>query len=79
MLKHGASLRSRLVVAFLATALFVVPAAAQTIIIGYDRCWLRCHKLTKYRMEINDWTLEEAQDFFLDCMNGSCGGMGEAS
>ena len=83
MFEHGASLRSRLVVAFLATALFVVPAVAQTIIIGYNQCWLSCHKQGKVLyddlkriggMTEGDMT-RAANILFVNCMEENCGGM----
>lgn len=79
MFDHGASLRSRLGVAFLATALFVAPAVPQTVIVGVNVCWRNCHLSTKRLKDANDWSLEQAQKHFVDCMNENCGGMGEGS
>lgn len=83
MFEYGASLRSRLVVAFLATVLFVVPAVAQTIIIGYNQCFLYCHKLAKEKYDEligEGWITEgdvltAANIVFVDCMEENCGGM----
>ena len=83
MFKRGASLRSRLVVAFLATALFVVPAVAQRIILEYNHCFLYCHKQGKNTYDelmALGWVTEgdsirAANIAFVDCMEENCGGM----
>lgn len=77
MFKHGASLRSRLVVAFLATALFLVPAKAQevTVTVEISECWLHCHLWTKSAKMVFRWTDETAQYWFTKCMEQHCGGM----
>ena len=84
MFEHVASFRSRLVAAFLATALFVVPAVAQTIIIEVDHCFWYCHgegkKMYDYLSEHYRWMGEgdknrAANIVFVDCMEENCGGM----
>jgi len=83
MFEHAASFPSRLVVLFLATALFAVPAVAQTIVIGYNQCWLYCHKLAKETYDElidEDWITpgdvnRAANIVFVDCMEENCGGM----
>ena len=77
MFKHVASLRSRLVVAFLATALFLVPVVAQEVTIEVNQCWLNCHKLTKAYKEWENASDADARRHFVKCMNNYCGGMGE--
>lgn len=84
MFEHVASLRSRLVVAFLATALFVVPAVTQTVIIEVDHCFWYCHgegkKMYDYLSDEHDWMTEgdrkrAAHIVFAECMEENCGGM----
>ena len=71
--------RSRLVVAFVAVALFLAPARAQEVTIEVNSCWLYCHTWTKLMKMAQRWTDETAQAWFVLCMEEHCGGMGEGS
>ena len=83
MFKHGSSFRTRLAVAFVATALFVVPAVAQEVTIEINACWLSCHQQgqnTYNEMMALGWVTEgdairAANIAFVGCMEANCGGM----
>lgn len=72
--------RSRLVVAFVAVALFLAPAKAQEVTIGINECWAHCHMWVKaVTIMFPETTDEQAQELFVMCMDEHCGGMGGAS
>ena len=71
--------RSRLVVAFVAAALFLAPARAQEVTIDFNQCWLHCHTWVKLMKAAQGWSDEVAQYWFVKCMEKHCGGMGEGS